>query len=509
MSQIILIYPKLTRENDPAALMMPLSLIYVAQPLRTNGYSVTILDQRVAPDWPAKLRQELSRGEAICVGISAMTGLQIEGGILAAKIVREYSGDLPIVWGGVHASLLPEETVEDEHVDIVVIGEGERTFLELVRKLEAHESPSTINGLCLKEDGKPVRTHPQTHMDLHEIEVSRLPYELLESVDQYLTNPLGHLPGAEKRSVAFLTSRGCPHRCTYCYNVEFSHRRWRAYEPEIVVRDLKYVTEKFGSRGVFLLDDNFFTNLRRVEKICELIIKNDISVRFYNVNCRLNTLAEADMDFLRLMRRAGIHNLFIGIESASPRVLKAMKKDVSIEHIFRVDRKLRSANIVATYSFMIGLPVEDVDDIKETLVLMCEIIGENPDAGISAQLYLPLPGSEMFDNCVRKGLVGPQTLSEWAHFSENHVLHNLEGCSWFNKKDKRFLRKAVIMMQVIDTKMNQRSTPTKEFLRRMYSNIVRLRIKNDFYGFMPELHLRDVEFLRLREKRGSRARAES
>ena len=508
MSQIILIYPKLTREDDPAALMMPLSLVYVAQPLRTNGYSVMIMDQRVTPDWAARLRQELSKGETICVGISAMTGLQIEGGILAAKVVRECSRDLPIVWGGVHASLLPEETVEDEHVDIVVIGEGERTFLELVRKLEARESPDTISGICFKEDGKPVRTPRQRHMDLHEIEVCRLPYELLESVDQYLTNPLGHLPGAEKKAIAFLTSRGCPYRCTYCYNVKFSRRKWRAYEPDIVVRDLKYITEKFGCRGVFLLDDNFFTNPGRVKKICELIIKNDISVRFYNVNCRLNTLAEADMGFLRLMRRAGIHNLFIGVESASPRVLKAMKKDVSIERIFHVDRKLRSANIVATYSFMIGLPVEDADDIKRTLVLMCEIIGENPNAGISGQLYLPLPGSEMFDTCLSKGLLGPQTLSEWAHFSENHVLHNLEGCSWFSEKDKHFLRKAVIMMQVIDTKMNQRRTRTKEFLRRMYSNIVRLRIKHDFYGFMPELRLRDVDFLKLREKKGSRVRAE-
>ena len=240
----------------------------------------------------------------------------------------------------------------------------------------------------------------------------------------------------------------------------------------------------------------------------EQVIKNNIPVRFYNVNCRLNILAEADMSFLKLMRRAGIHNLFIGVESASKRVLKAMKKDVRIEHIFRVDRKLRAAGILATYSFMIGLPVEDVDDIKRTLALMCEIIGENPNAGISAQLYLPLPGSEMFDTCVSKGLVGPQTLSEWAHFSENHVLQNLEGCSWFNEKDRHFLRKAAIMMQVIDTKMNKRTTPTKEFLRRMYSNIVRLRIKHDFYEFMPELRLRDVGFLKLTEKRVSKARSE-
>jgi len=509
MAQVILIYPYLSREDDPTALIMPLSLIYVAHPLTTHGYSVTIIDQRVTLGWQARLSEELSKGETICVGISAMTGLQIEGGILAAKIVREYSGDIPIVWGGVHPSLLPEQTVEDEHVDIVVIGEGEKTFLELVTKLEGCEAIRNINGLCYKRDGAPVLNPRQPHLDLHEIEVSHLPYDLLENIDQYLKNPLGHLPGAEEKSVAFLTSRGCPHRCTYCYNVRFNRRRWRAYEPEIVVRDLKYITEKFGIRGVFLLDDNFFTNPRRVERICELIIKNDIMVKFYNVNCRLDTAAEADTSFLKLMHKAGIHSLFIGVESASPRVLKAMRKDINIEDIFDVDRKLRCAGIVPTYSFMLGLPVENVDDIKNTLLFMCRIIDTNPDARISSQPYLPLPGSEIFDTCVRKGLVVPQGLSEWAYLSENHVLHNLEACCWFNEKDRGFLRKAVIMMQVIDTKMNQRSTATKEFLRRIYSNVVRLRIKHNFYGFMPELRLREIEFLGLRKKRGRTVPPES
>ena len=499
MAQVILIYPELVREGDPAALIMPLSLVYVAYPLTRYGYSVRIIDQRVSPNWAIELREELLKGETICVGISAMTGLQIEGGIFAAKVVREYSHDLPVVWGGVHPSLLPEQTVEDEHVDIVVIGEGEQTFLEVVQRAEPHRSFSDIKGLCYKQNRKTILTPPRAHVDLHDIDISCLPYDLLGNADRYLANPLAYLPSAEKRCVGFLTSRGCPSRCTYCYNVRFNARRWRAYEPERVVEDLEYITAKFGIKGLFLLDDNFFTSVRRVQRICELIVDRSVHVRFYNVNCRLDTLSKLDESFLILLKKAGIHSLFIGVESGSTRVLRAIGKSLNIHDISETDRKLQSADIIPTYSFMIGLPVESRDDIKKTLFLMSQIIDRNPNACISPQTYIPLPGSELFDVCVGKGLVAPERLSEWAHFCENYP-RDLEGYRWFDKKDREFLKKVVIMMQVIDTKKNQRKAAWMESLRRLYSRIVRSRIRYNFYAFMPELRLREVDFLKLKEK---------
>ncbi len=500
MAQVILIYPNLTREDDPTALLMPLSLVYVAYPLTRHGYSVRIIDQRVSPTWEFELRKELSRDETICVGISAMTGLQIEGGLLAARIVREYSPDVPIVWGGVHPSLLPQQTIEDNNVDVVVIGEGEKTFLEVVTRLETGQSLSRINGLCYRHNGKTIVTSRRAHLNLHDVDIRFLPYDLLENADQYLTNPLSHLPGAEEKSVVFLTSRGCPFRCTYCYNIRFNLGKWRAYEPETVVDHLKYVIQKFGIKGIFLIDDNFFTNPERVKRICELIVQNRINVRFYNVNCRLDIVAGADTAFLELLHKAGIHGLFIGIESASPMVLKAMRKSLDVDKVLSIDRKLQRAQIVPTYSFMIGLPVENVNDIKKTLLLMGKIVDTNPHAGISPQLYLPLPGSEMFDVCVEQGLVVPRRLSEWAYFSENYV-QDLKGCCWFDEEDRNFLRRASVFMQVIDTKVNKRKTASKEFLREVYSSIVRLRIKHNFYHFMPELYLRDVKFLKLKEKK--------
>ena len=249
-----------------------------------------------------------------------------------------------------------------------------------------------------------------------------------------------------------------------------------------------------------MLDDNFFGSLKRVKRICELIIENGINVRFYNVNCRLDTLAQADEDFLRLMNTAGIHSLFVGVESASRAVLKAMKKSINVDEIFSIDRKLQAAGIVPTYSFMVGLPVEGVIDIRRTLIMMCRIMDVNPNACISPQVYMPLPGSEMFDVCVMKGLAEPHRLSEWAHFCENYP-EDVELDRWFDEKERDFLKKVSILKQVIDTKMNKRKTASKELLRKIYSFIVKFRIKHNLYAFMPELRLRDIEFLRLKEKR--------
>ena len=267
-----------------------------------------------------------------------------------------------------------------------------------------------------------------------------------------------------------------------------------------MIEDLEHIVPKFGIKGIFLLDDNFFVSLKRVERICELIIEKGIDVRFYNVNCRLDTLARSDMNFLRLMKSAGIHSLFVGVESASPAVLKAMKKSVNVEDIFSIDKKLQSSGIVPTYSFMVGLPVENTDDISQTLLLMCKIIEANPNACLSPQVYIPLPGSKLCDMCVERGLVLPDSLREWAHFCENHPQDLVRYC-WFDEKEREFLRKVALIKQVIDTKSNKRKTASKELLRNIYSSIIRFRIKHNFYDFMPELRLRDVGFLKLKEKR--------
>ena len=159
--KIILIYPSLLYGNASNALMiLPLSLIYIATPLKER-YDIVMIDQRIDPAWRSTLKRELSGGPVVCVGISTMTGPQIAGALEAASMVKEHVPSVPVVWGGVHPSLTPEQTIRDERVDVLVVGDGEETFEELVETLRRGGDKRSIRGIVFKEDGTVVHTPPR------------------------------------------------------------------------------------------------------------------------------------------------------------------------------------------------------------------------------------------------------------------------------------------------------------------------------------------------------------
>lgn len=110
MADIVLVYPDLPA-GERMGRMLPLSLLYPATQLARSGYRVQIVDQRIDRQWPRTLEQILRKGKVLCVGISSMTGFQIRGGLAASRIVKEISPETPVVWGGVHPSIMPEQTV--------------------------------------------------------------------------------------------------------------------------------------------------------------------------------------------------------------------------------------------------------------------------------------------------------------------------------------------------------------------------------------------------------------
>ena len=147
-------------------LMLPLPVIALGTHLEKNGYETLIIDQRVENNWKELLESTLANKNVICVGISSMTGSQITGGIEASKVVKSVSPEIPVVWGGVHPSLMPEQTAASEFVDIVVIGEGEDTILELAQKFEKKEPIESVKGISYKDKGKVVCTCQREFFDI-------------------------------------------------------------------------------------------------------------------------------------------------------------------------------------------------------------------------------------------------------------------------------------------------------------------------------------------------------
>jgi len=234
----------------------------VATPLDVAGYKVRIIDQWTEPDWEEILLAEL-KTMPICVGITATTGTQIYWALKASEIVKENS-NVPVVWGGIHASMLPSQTLENQYIDIIVQGEGEETFLELVNTLASKRPLDNVKGILYKDGSQIKQTPPRPFIDLNK--QPRLSYHLID-----LKSHMNSIYGID--ALQFETSRGCPFNCSFCYNTSFNKRKWRAMDTEQTLFRIKRVVEQYGIKGFIFSDDNFFTNLDRAHDILEGFVK--------------------------------------------------------------------------------------------------------------------------------------------------------------------------------------------------------------------------------------------
>jgi len=216
MKTIIMIYPKVGLDIKGSSIFLPLSILYPLSKL--TEYNLKVIDQRIEENWKEKVR-ELLNEDIICVGISFMSGSQIKYGLGIISFIKEISPETKIIAGGVHPSLLPEQTIEEKNIDFVVIGEGEETFYDLVKSLENSKDLRKVKGLCFKKDGKIIKTEERPFVKLKNLPKEL--YSLINIKDYYLSW------FSSKKSLSLLTGRGCPHRCAFCYNKVFNKRMWR------------------------------------------------------------------------------------------------------------------------------------------------------------------------------------------------------------------------------------------------------------------------------------------
>ena len=245
MTDIVLIYPK-TGMDFGATVAPPHALLSIAAPLHKKGYRIKIIDQRVNSLWEQELGSVL-KNKPICVGISAMTGSQIYFALKAAKIVRsKTNARVPIVWGGPHPSILPEQTLEDEHVDIVCVGEGDIAFSEIVEALERKRHLSQVLGIAYKDGKQKLHTRERPLLDVETL--LPVPWELI-NVEEYI-HPDFYLKKAQRSLDIGQTSRGCPFLCGFCSSANIRKRRWRAMSVDRSLQAIIEPIRRFNLDGI-------------------------------------------------------------------------------------------------------------------------------------------------------------------------------------------------------------------------------------------------------------------
>ncbi|HLC65157.1 MAG TPA: radical SAM protein [Candidatus Nanoarchaeia archaeon] len=412
---------------------LPFGLLYTAG-YSLKDFTVKILDQRVDEDFEKHLLQELKQNPMV-VGITCMTGPMILDALKISKTAKENSSAL-VVWGGIHPTLDPQVTLENPLIDAVVLGEGEITFNELLKAVKAGRTLDGIEGIWYKDkEGNVHKNLPRKEIaKLDDIE--RPPYELVD-MEKYI-----QIKGSRgsTRSLNMFTSRGCPHKCIYCYNLHFNKAYWRQMSTPRVMEELKYIVDTYKLKNVFFLDDNFMVNTQRVLDIAKGI-KDEFGSRDFTwdiLGAQVSTLRKVDMDFLDYLDSTNCQSMMIGIETGSPRIMELIKKGITVQEVIDVNKKLAKTRIRPYYSFMTGFPTETDEDRIASIKLMFQVKEENPKANVGTMKPVMIyPGTDIYLTAQQHGFKPPKKLEEWAAFTwDNYV--NLD-LPWLDKKTRKRL----------------------------------------------------------------------
>lgn len=393
----------------------PLALLAISRLLDKEGYEVQIISDFLQDNYLKETLRECQ--DSLCLGISSMTGYQILNGLKAAKLVRKNLPKLPIVWGGWHPSVLPEETLRDENVDIVVRGPGDRAFPEIVHAIEDKGDLAKIPGIAYKNDGKIFLTPPRPFEDINNF--PPLPYHLVDIEKCVSGTEFG------KRTIQYISSYGCPHRCGFCVEEIVNKRAWKGLAAERVVEEWEFLVKKYQVDSIASYDTNFFVDKKRVYDICRGLLKKNIKIKWGNVNGRVPHLARFEPEIWEVMERSGCSMILTGAESGWQEALDFITKDAKVDQTYVFAKLCEKYHIKVLYSLLAGLPwspnlsenEKKINrELKATLKMVDKIFKIGNNNRFMFCLYIPYPGSRLFHKALELGLKVPKNLAGWSTF---------------------------------------------------------------------------------------------
>jgi len=374
--RILLIYPPITTYG-PAAVgpHPPLGLAYIAAFLEQNNYEVRILDALALGGDNVQTNGNYNRFGLSevnitnyvrdfapdIVGISVMFTAFVNDAYDVARVVKEVCPTTTVVFGGAHASINPEAVLEDKNVDIAVQGEGEATFLELVKTLETKRDISEVTGVTFKKGGKILSNSPRPLI----ADLDSLPFPARHLLPMEAYNKSDSLFTMRQPLTSMITSRGCPRDCCFCSIHSVWGHSWRGRGAKSVVDELEHLTQAYSIREVHFLDDNISLNKKRMTEICDAIIDRKIDIRWTPPNgIAIWTL---DRELLKKIKRSGCYRLTFGIESGNPETQKFIGKKLDRERVKEVIRNANSLGLWTLCTFIIGFPYETREAIYDTI----------------------------------------------------------------------------------------------------------------------------------------------
>ncbi|HYL35550.1 MAG TPA: radical SAM protein [Bryobacteraceae bacterium] len=453
----------------------PLGLLSLAGSLRAAGYNPRIIDGALDRDYAASIAREIR--DSLCFGVSLLTGPMIQDAIQASRLVRSLRPDLPIIYGGWHPSLMSLQTLREDYVDIVVRHQGELTLVEILRRLERGHALDLVPGCWFKREGRVVQ-----NTDRPATPISELPPPAYDLVDWD-----AYECSSGERKLPYGTSIGCPYACTYCTDTVFYNRRFNPYGAEQVVEEVTNLVRKHHLEQVALIDSNFLVDLRRAIAIARGFLREGVRFR-WTFQASTDLLCRMSDQEVELLAASGVTHIGFGTESASPEILRKMKKaHQHIPDMYEAARKCRRAGIRATFNLIFGYPGEQESHRRETLRVMGDIAERFDNVTFSPNVFTAYPGIPIWPELQELGLREPESLAEWAGIDlGQNRLPWLEGESFTTLQ--RSISYFLLANQINKVRRKSRSAVLRQllgFVRRP----LHWRIRNHFFAWPFELWL--------------------
>lgn len=392
--------------------IMPLGLLALASHLRSQSRCPTLLDSQLDADWEATLRRESKKAQWL--GISCLTGQGIKNAHRAAQIFRSERPDRPIIFGGYHfaSEQTARQVLEEGLGDYVVRGQGERPLSALLDLLDAgaeigrHNLPRSVYA---RLDGEIIFEPGPKITDINAL--VPLDYSLFD-VEAYFARGSRDLP--------YLSSVGCPFKCAFCSEPQQTGRRWKGLNADRVVDELVALQERYNPEIITFIDPLFLVDCDRAVAIGKGLIERRFEGQWF-VDARANTVLKLEQRHpgsLKMLRKAGLGGVFIGVESGSAETLKKIDKGLRPEQVVPACELLAEAGIVCVTSFIHDFPGETVEENADTFDLACRLSEIELNAQ-SHHVYSALPGTEIYDDLVSQpgSFAPPQRFADWANAS--------------------------------------------------------------------------------------------
>jgi anaerobic magnesium-protoporphyrin IX monomethyl ester cyclase len=466
--KVVLVYPA----YDGPALGAPLCLLSLAAPLLAAGFKVTIVDAAIAPDWEKRILREVQ--DALCLGISVLTGPMIRSATRIAKLVKETKPGVPVIFGGWHPSLVPGQTLNDRYVDAVVRGQGELTLLEIAERLADGKPFNDVAGVSSKPLG----------LAQHAPERRTALLDDLPTPAFHLTDFDAYERACGIRKLAYATSVGCPYACNYCTDMVFYKRKFNALAAGRVVSEVTGLVERYRIEEVAMLDSNFPVDWRRAVEIARGFL--DSKLRFnWTFQASTDFLCRMSDDDVRMLGASGVSHMGFGTESTSADVLKLMnKRHQHLNEMYETARKAALGGIHVTFNLIFGYPGETEANRIETLRTMSDIARQFWNVSFSPNIFTAYPGIPIWPQLRELGMREPQSLIEWVDLPLGK-----NALPWLQGEELARLRKMLEFFLLNNQlrKATKNHPSLRQGLRRALGAPLRWRIRANKYSFPWEL----------------------